>query len=76
MSIVSKCYRLGELTVKSGKIIRERGFRAFFYKSRSYVRDYLSRHFAPSSEPSPIGPRSVSDMIRSDVNAASFCGAG
>jgi len=63
MSIISKCHRLGELTAKSGRFIREKGCRAFFYKSRSFVKGYLLRHLVQSTEAAPIQPRTVSELI-------------
>ena len=63
MSIASKWHRIGELAEKSGKVIRERGFRSFFKKSCFYVKEYCSRRFDRSFGVPLVPPRSVSEMI-------------
>lgn len=63
MSIASKWHRLGELKEKSGKVIREKGFRPFVKKACAWLKAFLFRRFGMSPEEALVYPRSVSEMI-------------
>ena len=63
MSIASKWHRLGELTKKSGKVIREKGFRSFAGKSCAYLKSFLLRRLGMLPGEAMVRPRSVSEMV-------------